>query len=1831
MNSSIKQYTIGILCLACVFMSAALGATPGESAARCALPSSTTAAGPAMRQGSSPISLHSKIVYAVGSHIYVMNADGSNQTDLTPTAPDVPALLPIWSPDGTKIAFTRNFQAYPFNYYEIYTMNADGSNLVNVSNHPAEDWGASWSPDSSKIMFTSHRGSNQEIYTVNADGTGLTLVGVGQQANWSPDGSKIAFLDNDHDARYKPAVMNIDGTGRRDLLITLRPDWPPSHSNALYAPVWSPDGSKIAFVSGGFDSAWLDIVDVGDLQGKNAKRYSLGFTAGYQGGPVWSPDGSEIAGVAQATLYVASADGKYKRDLVKNLNYRYGGDSALSWSPDGMSLAFYNSPNGGPGQFDIYSIGVDGSGLTNLSAPNGGQFPNWYQNRVPVCARETYPLPPSQVIDYIHGWSMNVEVSPNDGLVLRNVTLGTRPMAKKISVPYYYLETNLLPRTRVELKPDSTDMTARSRLVAYSVTSDDEKLVIEATYAISGIGTSIQTCMSITQRYEFYREHREGGLPCEPSHTIACSNYKSIVKYKFFGRGGDTLKSIHVAQRNHYSVGTFSQNTVSLFRDCDGFLDCVSSAGAVFKAKKNPLFNEHHARVITNGQNAGSWDNIHQTYRGEVIEPLSLVLLAQGIKAGCPECVHNHWRWGSSIAPTFSVPELFNNYQPYVPQGSKQDLSFAIVKYIAGEDDPIDYASLANHEPIRRMLTIAEQINPAFLDYSLTYPEEVVVWYAATGYQPQDSFFIHPGFFNQSQPNVANPVTRDSTAPASASLSSLSKVQQTPTLQSDPVSPDSPTSINFAYLYQSGATTFTDLDMSTIGSLPAGYAVYNNDGYKVKTKAVVSGPHTLEFTINSVSDQTVFNTLRVLHAETDPTDLSKIVWKDRTVLSPETPAPNFGGKTISARVSSYLGLFLITTFTPPPPPSTSVADLGVSISDSADPVTAGSNLTYTLTVTNNGPETATDVLLINGLSPNVEFVSATTSQGSCSEVDGVINCKFASIATGTSALVALVVNTEVSGADYPPEGITISHTAMVKASESDPVDANNSDSENTKVTPDANEPPTVSITSPLVGAQFVGPASITITATAGDNDGTIAKVDFFDNGELMDTGNSTGANQYTLTLNEPSFGTHILIAKATDNLGKVITSSPVSIIVNGLAEVSITSPLMGAGFIKPVSIAITASASYSGGSIYAVDFYADGLLIGPGTLSGADQYGFTWNNASSGNHSLTAVVTDTAGRTTTSSPVVVKVYPSSPVDMSPNMPPSVSLTTPTSGTLHTASTPITLTANATDGNGSINRVDFYANGALIGTGTGAGIDRYSFNWNTAAAGNHSLTARATDNQGAITTSSAVNITVNAPPSLSLTTPANNAQFTAPASIALKATASDSDGSVSKLDFYVNNYRIGAGSLTGANQYSFTWANVGIGGYAVKAVATDNRGATAQSNAVYVTVTSPALLVTASTTLNASDAYLKTRLEAFGYAVTIKAASSATSADANGKAVVVISSTVTPTSVGTKFRTVTAPVVLWESGLFFDMGMTAKTSSNFGTTTNQTQVLITNPAHPLAGGLSGTVSVVTAARTLSWGKPNANAATVATQVGDTTRAVIFGYEKGAVMPGLTAPGRRVGLFMQDDTAAGFNTNGVALFDAAIKWVSNLASLSGSLAVSPPGGSVDLSVQGSIDWAHWGQGGPIQFDHKNGITQQISNYTQLGTTSSVSWLADNPTTFSWTDGTPTVIATNTATGVFINGVAGNGFEITVPADTNLKTLKLYVGLWYAQGKVEATLTDGSVPIFTDSALSNNAGTSNGVYTIRFKAASAGQTLRVRYTLLTNHYAPYGNVTLQAATLQ
>jgi hypothetical protein len=169
----------------------------------------------------------------------------------------------------------------------------------------------------------------------------------------------------------------------------------------------------------------------------------------------------------------------------------------------------------------------------------------------------------------------------------------------------------------------------------------------------------------------------------------------------------------------------------------------------------------------------------------------------------------------------------------------------------------------------------------------------------------------------------------------------------------------------------------------------------------------------------------------------------------------------------------------------------------------------------------------------------------------------------------------------------------------------------------------------------------------------------------------------------------------------------------------------------------------------------------------------------------------------------------------------------------------------------------------------------------------------------------------------------------------------------------------------------------------------------------------------------------------------GYAVTVKTGAASVTADATSKDVVVISSTVTAADVNTKFRTVSAPVIVWESLLYDDMGM-VDLAANEGSYSAENNINVSG-THPLTAGLlAGMYSSYSSSDMMSWGKPAASAIKIATLTSNTSLPTIFAYDKGTQMVGITAPGRRIGLMLGDVGASKLGWAGGLLFNAAVTW-------------------------------------------------------------------------------------------------------------------------------------------------------------------------------------------------
>jgi len=248
------------------------------------------------------------VSYRDGGHIYVMDADGNNQTRLTNNSSY--DICPAWSPDGQQIAFVSGRNGN----YEIYIVNADGSGERRITNNPGNDDCPLWSPDGEQLLFVSDRDGNYEIYVANVNGSGDMRLTKDPKSDgspdWSPDGRKIVFA-SDRDGNNEIYTMNVDGTAVTRLT---------NNTGSNFYPRWTPDGQRIVFVSDG--------VYVMNADGSNRMHYYTG------GVPKWSPDGDYIAFVDNHIgelnlydLYAANSDGSNQVLLVENVSYQF------DWSP----------------------------------------------------------------------------------------------------------------------------------------------------------------------------------------------------------------------------------------------------------------------------------------------------------------------------------------------------------------------------------------------------------------------------------------------------------------------------------------------------------------------------------------------------------------------------------------------------------------------------------------------------------------------------------------------------------------------------------------------------------------------------------------------------------------------------------------------------------------------------------------------------------------------------------------------------------------------------------------------------------------------------------------------------------------------------------------------------------------------------------------------------------------------------------------------------------------------------------------------------------------------------------------------------------------------------------------------------------------------------------------------------------------------------------------------------------------------------------------------------------------------------------------------------------
>jgi len=186
-------------------------------------------------------------------------------------------------------------------------------------------------------------------------------------------------------------------------------------------------------------------------------------------------------------------------------------------------------------------------------------------------------------------------------------------------------------------------------------------------------------------------------------------------------------------------------------------------------------------------------------------------------------------------------------------------------------------------------------------------------------------------------------------------------------------------------------------------------------------------------------------------------------------------------------------------------------------------------------------------------------------------------------------------------------------------------------------TAQGNVAPTVSLTAPASWSSFLAPATVNLSATASDSDGTITKVEFYRDTTLINTDTIA---PYAYTDPNVGMGTYSYTAMAYDNNGGITTSAPVMVVSYIPPTISLTAPTNNAVFAAPANITINATVTGGAGYTEKVRFYAGTTQL---NLDMAPPYTFNWTNVPAGTYTLTATVTLVNGVMASSAPITVTV------------------------------------------------------------------------------------------------------------------------------------------------------------------------------------------------------------------------------------------------------------------------------------------------------------------------------------------------------------------------------------------------------------------------------------------------------------------------------------------------------------------------------------------------------------------------------------------------------------
>ncbi len=365
-----------------------------------------------------------------------------------------------------------------------------------------------------------------------------------------------------------------------------------------------------------------------------------------------------------------------------------------------------------------------------------------------------------------------------------------------------------------------------------------------------------------------------------------------------------------------------------------------------------------------------------------------------------------------------------------------------------------------------------------------------------------------------------------------------------------------------------------------------------------------------------------------------------------------------------------------------------------------------------------------------------------------------------------------------------------------------------------------NDAPAVNITGPTDGATFSVGDKVVFTASASDVDGKIVSVEFFNDGKSVGV---SDASPYKVTLSNLDAGSYKLKATATDNTGAT-ASSEVTITVKG----SNSAPVAQSQSVttsEDVPAAITLAASDADGdalTYHVLSMPSHGVLKGSGTTRT-----YTPSPNYHGTDSFTFSVTD--GKVD-SNIATISIGVTSVNDA-----PAVNVTGPADGAIFSVGDKVVFTASASDVDGTIVSVEYFSGDRSLGVVTEA---PYTYATHAHYVGAHIITAKATDNNGSVTISAPITITVNALPTCSISTPLDGTVFKVGTSVILTANASDVDGAIASVEYFSGDRSLG---IVTEAPYIWKGSAYYVGEHIITAKATDNHGATRVSAPITITI------------------------------------------------------------------------------------------------------------------------------------------------------------------------------------------------------------------------------------------------------------------------------------------------------------------------------------------------------------------------------------------------------